>query len=227
MPPQPYRERPGRHAAVAAVWSFTAAQSETALIPADGCFDLIVRTNAGGLEAFVSIPTASPHQATHCAGDAFVGVRLRPGFGAVLAAQQVRAAERFAVDDAHALEALVIDALDGPRKPPRIVLDFVAEARAAAGRLCLTSRLSPRQTRELQQASHLWLGMTPKAFLRIERVSAAADAIRADTPLGLVAASLGYADQAHLTREARALLGLTPGALRAAGNLQDAVHAAR
>jgi AraC-like DNA-binding protein len=37
----------------------------------------------------------------------------------------------------------------------------------------------------------------------------------------VVAADLGYADQAHLTREIRELLGLKPRELRPVGILQD------
>jgi AraC-like DNA-binding protein len=36
-----------------------------------------------------------------------------------------------------------------------------------------------------------------------------------------LAADLGYADQAHLTREVHSLLGVTPRQLRSVGILQD------
>lgn len=63
--------------------------------------------------------------------------------------------------------------------------------------------------------------MPPKSFLRIERAWAARAAIGEGTPLAAVAADLGYADQAHMTRDVHALLGLTPRELRAVGFLQD------
>ena len=50
------------------------------------------------------------------------------------------------------------------------------------------------------------------------RFSAAVDRLRAELalPLADLAAEAGYADQAHLTHETRALSGLPPGRLRAA-----------
>jgi AraC-like DNA-binding protein len=50
------------------------------------------------------------------------------------------------------------------------------------------------------------------------RFSAAVDRLRAapSLPLAELAAEAGYADQAHLTHETRALSGLSPGRLRAA-----------
>jgi AraC-like DNA-binding protein len=61
------------------------------------------------------------------------------------------------------------------------------------------------------------VGLAPKAFARVLRFSRAAALLRdpEGPPLASIAAATGYADQAHLTREVRALAGLTPGALRA------------
>jgi AraC-like DNA-binding protein len=81
--------------------------------------------------------------------------------------------------------------------------------------------ISAARERELQRACRRWLGLSPKAFLRIERVWAAREAIRGGGPLAMIAAELGYADQAHLAREVRELLGVTPRALRPVGILQD------
>lgn len=219
-----YRERPGRHPAVAAVWSSTAAAPGAPLIAADGCFDLILRASSrGAVSAFVSTPVARASHASVQAGDRHVGVRLRPGFGAALVEHPdlVSAAGRLLPECADDLEALVVNAIDARSGPPNVVADFVVEARASAGSLRLTGAASASRERELQRACRRWLGLSPKAFLRIERAWAARAAIRAGGPLTMVAAELGYADQAHLTREVRELLGVTPRALRPVGNLQD------
>jgi AraC-like DNA-binding protein len=225
-----YRERRGRHAAIAAVWSSAARGSGAALVAADGCFDLIVRVpERGRASAFVYRPLARAHQAPVVAGDRHVGVRLHAGFGAVFGAPGplIRAAEQLTSGCGDDLETLVVHVLEGLPRRPNVVSDFVAEARAAAGALRLTKGTSAARERELQRACRTWLGLSPKEFLRIERVWAARAAIPAGGPLAAIAADLGYADQAHLSREVRRLLGVTPRELRSVGFLQDLALPAR
>ncbi len=218
-----YQEQPGRHSAVAAVWASAAAAPGSTLVAADGCFDLIVRArHHGPTTAFVYTPVARAHRALVEAGDRHVGVRLRPGFGAALVERPdlVRAAERLSVESPEDLEELVANAVEAHTRQPGVVAEFVEEARASTGALRLTGTSASRE-RELQRACRRWLGLSPKAFLRIERVWAAREAIRGGEPLTTIAAELGYADQAHLTRECRELLGVTPRELRPVGILQD------
>jgi AraC-like DNA-binding protein len=56
-------------------------------------------------------------------------------------------------------------------------------------------------------------GLTPKQLGRIARLRHALERARAGTDSGWAACALaaGYADQAHLVREAQALAGQTPG----------------
>jgi AraC-like DNA-binding protein len=59
------------------------------------------------------------------------------------------------------------------------------------------------------------LGVTPKTAASLFRFERAAALLAAgDIPPAEVAASCGYADQSHLTREVNRLAGTTPGALR-------------
>lgn len=218
-----YHERPGRHFAVAAVWSSAAVAPGATLVAADGCFDLILRaSNHRPPSAFVHTPVARAHHVPLEIGDRHVGIRLRPGFGAALLERPdlLTAAKRFTLECPDALESLVVGVVEEHGKPPSIVSDFVEEARASAGSLRLTGSSVSRE-RQVQRACRTWLGLSPKAFLRIERAWAAREAIRAGAPLAMIAADLGYADQAHLTREVRELLGVTPRELRPVGILQD------
>jgi AraC-like DNA-binding protein len=59
-------------------------------------------------------------------------------------------------------------------------------------------------------------GMTPHGFQRQARIRGAMDLIRSGRPLSEVAAATGFADQAHLTRNFRRMMGVTPGAYKAA-----------
>lgn len=67
-------------------------------------------------------------------------------------------------------------------------------------------------TRTLQRMAHRYIGLSPAAVLRRRRLQDAAGRLRRDpsTDLAALAAELGYADHAHLTREFRAVLGVTP-----------------
>jgi AraC-like DNA-binding protein len=56
-------------------------------------------------------------------------------------------------------------------------------------------------------------GLSPHAFLRLRRVRYARDAVLKGAGLADAAASAGFADQAHMTRSFRRMLGFTPGAL--------------
>jgi AraC-like DNA-binding protein len=60
------------------------------------------------------------------------------------------------------------------------------------------------------------VGVAPKLACRVARFRAAVSLLhdRPRTDLSAVAFDAGYADQPHLTREFRALAGMTPGAYR-------------
>ncbi|MEE4025934.1 helix-turn-helix domain-containing protein [Gordonia sp. PKS22-38] len=66
--------------------------------------------------------------------------------------------------------------------------------------------------RTLQRLTHRRLGLTPKWLIQRRRLQEAAGRLRsADTTLALIAAELGYADEAHLVRDFRTVTGMTPG----------------
>ena len=66
--------------------------------------------------------------------------------------------------------------------------------------------------RTLQRVLRKRVGITPKWLIRRRRLQEAADRLRdADADLSGIAIELGYADQAHFTRDFRAATGLTPG----------------
>lgn len=70
--------------------------------------------------------------------------------------------------------------------------------------------------RHLQSRFRDQVGLTPGTARRVLRFGRAAGLVgRGSDPLAGIAAACGYADQAHLTREFRALAGLPPAAFRA------------
>ncbi|MBO0979234.1 helix-turn-helix domain-containing protein [Microbacterium sp. SD291] len=71
--------------------------------------------------------------------------------------------------------------------------------------------------RTLQRLCHRHVGMSPAAMIRRRRLQEAAERLRADptADLATLAAEIGYADHAHLTRDFRTVLGITPRSYRA------------
>jgi AraC-like DNA-binding protein len=66
--------------------------------------------------------------------------------------------------------------------------------------------------RTLQRLLHKRIGLGPKWLIRRRRLQEAADRLRdSDAELAGIAVELGYADQAHFTRDFRAATGMTPG----------------
>ena len=71
--------------------------------------------------------------------------------------------------------------------------------------------------RTVQRLARRYVGLPPLALIRRRRLQEAAELLRADATATIagVAASLGYADQAHLAANFRDVLGLTPSGYRA------------
>jgi AraC-like DNA-binding protein len=80
--------------------------------------------------------------------------------------------------------------------------------------------------RSLQRLVREQLGLTPKWLIRRYRMQEAAAALAGPDAPGLadLAASLGFSDQAHLTREFRAVIGETPRRYALAAGAARAGH---
>lgn len=70
------------------------------------------------------------------------------------------------------------------------------------------------------------LGLPPHAFQIQLRVVWAARLLRLGRPLAEVAADTGFADQSHLTRRFKTVVGVTPGSYREGKNVQYGIAAA-
>lgn len=83
--------------------------------------------------------------------------------------------------------------------------------------------------RTLERATRDYVGLVPKWLIECRRLQDAATTLyaRPATDLSRLAAELGYADYAHLSRRYRAVLGETPRATREAGRAHAEAAAAR
>ncbi|KXP06973.1 helix-turn-helix domain-containing protein [Tsukamurella tyrosinosolvens] len=192
-----------------------------ALILPDGCMDVIVVDGA----AIVAGPDAVAARVAGFDGARLDGLRFPSGMLPQLlgiAADELTG-RRVALADvlphrriprATDPEAIAVALLDGVDLDGRI---GAVAARLGAGRtvgqIAAESGLGERALHRLARRS---FGYGPKTLARIQRFQRAIGPIRAGRALADVAAAVGYADQAHLTREVRALAGSPPTALRAA-----------
>ena len=172
------------------------------------------------------------------------GVRLRPGSSAALLGipahairdaapalaelwprdEAVARADAVAADPAAAPEArlralyvLLAGRLRDAGAPDLLVRRAVATVERSAPSVTALADAAGLTSRQLLRRFDAAVGLGPKKLQRIVRLQRGLEAHRRtpDLPLAGLAATAGYADQAHLTRDWAALTGTTPAALLA------------
>ena len=104
--------------------------------------------------------------------------------------------------------------LAAPDRPGRLA-NAMEEAIATDRGIVRVEHVAERlgtSTRGVQRLARSHVGLPPLAIIRRYRLQEAAARLREDASVVIadVAAELGYADQAHLSRDFRTVLGLTP-----------------
>jgi AraC-like DNA-binding protein len=248
--PSGYTEWPApaalRHA-IACLWAQVTPDdggSRPGLVLPDACSDLIWEQGHG---AFVAGPDTGPVRHLMAAGTVVFGARFRPSAGgpalgvplSELRDQRVDLVDLRRPDarrlpgtldpDTAAIRVLelagALVAAGGPDPAATRAAALLADPRALAEDVAVDVGLSLRQ---LRRRCHAVVGYGPKTLQRVlrfrrfvTRVDAGLPAGREAHDLAALAAQAGYADQAHLTRECRALAGLTPAALAEQRSGQD------
>lgn len=130
---------------------------------------------------------------------------VRPALASRLDARLAWAREPLA-----AFEQELLRSLDGLTEPDPVVRAATALLAGGTGVADVADRVHMSE-RQLQRRFAERIGYGPKTFQRIARFQRAVGQLGRDgAGLARVAASAGYADQAHLTRESRRLAGLSP-----------------
>ena len=122
------------------------------------------------------------------------------------------APRRFAAGAGTVLEEIAADRLGRAEPPDPRIAGVVSRLRAGA-RVDDTADAVGLGARALHRLSRVAFGYGPKTLARILRLTRALDLAREGAPFASVAVTAGYADQAHLAREVRALAGVPLGAL--------------
>lgn len=211
------------------VWArrISSPPAGAARILPDACADLIWHRQTGAL--FVAGPDTTAHLTTLTPGE-LVGARFRSGHAPVglglpadaLRDQRVRLDELWAADRVRRLaedldrtgsataaqdvlaEAVLDGVRDGPDPAVPALLALAGDGRrvgAMAEEIGLTER-------QLHRRCLAAFGYGAKVLTRVLRFQDAVRLARQGTGLADVAHRSGYADQAHLSREVRALAGV-------------------
>lgn len=233
---------------VSCFWrSYTPDGPRQATILPDGCVDLIWQA---GKEPFIAGPMTVPVETSTASGILTLGVRFKPGAAAALLGvsaaelrdlsvplqalmprarhqesrdQALTVAESLSLPNAIAtVNTLIRQALPLDSFIADACRWFVRHPGQPAAAFIAGSGLSERQARRRFQ-EHVGYGpKTLQRILRMQRVLWILSRPGPSPSLAHLAQIAGFADQAHLTRELRALTGQLPSTL-ATGNPQSAV----
>jgi AraC-like DNA-binding protein len=217
-----YSERPATLPYVVA-WRAIKTGGRVDRILPDGCLDLIWHEGT----VFVAGPDTAAQVNAPQPGSRVAGLRFAAGTGpAVLGLPADEFTDRRVPLDQiwPAAEVRRITAADDPlaaleaaaarrwRDPDRALVAVAAQARAGRPVDAIADSCG-LSARHLQRRCKIAFGYGPKTLTRILRLQRALRLARMGTPFAEVSATAGYADQAHLSRDVKALAGVPLGAL--------------
>src|SRR4051794_2896803 len=239
-----YREfapSPPLHALIACRWLRELPSSDPAdstLVLPDGCVDLLWRDGKLVVAGLDRTAWRSPVRS----GAAIAGIRLRPGVaGAVfgmpaselvdvrvpleelIGSRGSEFAERLAAAQTREGEYLLLESLVASaiadRSPDPLVLAATRRLGFPGSRVDELATGLGISERQLRRRFHQAVGYGPKTLdriLRFRRLVSQARAITdGEADLARLAADLGYADQAHMSRDCVRLTGMPPAQLAA------------
>ena len=212
-----YEEKPSTSRFVDVFWQTHDTSDGTYLAAADACWDMIFIRSVDEVRALLSGPSSTTTPVPYKAGNRNVGIRFVRGSFLTHVPATVM------VDTTIALPltgdgSFSLAGHDWPVPTYDMVEDFVA----GLERLELLSddpvvmtalqgdepATSPRSVqRHFSQVT----GLTENRIRTIVRARTAAEMLQRGVPILDVTHDLGYADQAHLTRDLKRLTGYTPG----------------
>ncbi|WP_194836040.1 helix-turn-helix transcriptional regulator [Nocardia sp. XZ_19_369] len=223
-----YRERPSRFAR-AVVWTRTVTDADAVLpVLPDGCIDLLWVDGT----LVVAGPDTRAFRPTAAIGTRYVGLRFAPGTAPALLGvpahelrdQRIELADLWASgtvrrlteqlgtadDPVAALERIALRRA-AEVAPPDPVLPKVVAALDAGWSVSATAEAAGLNARLLHRRSLAAFGYGPKTLARVLRMQRALGQARRGGSFADIAASTGFADQAHLAREMRDLTGMPLG----------------
>jgi hypothetical protein len=212
-----YEDRASSSRFVERIWRTFDTSDGTYLAAADACWDMVFIRSEHGHRALLSGPSSTTQPVPYRAGNRNVGIKFRPGsfLTHVPATAMVDTTEALPMPTD---ESFVLAGREWPMPTFDTADDFIAElerrgllsddpvAMAALRRAPVDGSVRSVQ-RHVSNAT----GLSAARIRRIERAREAAERLQRGASILDVTHDLGYADQAHMTRDLKSLTGYTPG----------------
>jgi len=187
----------------------------------DGCWDLVVRRVGGRVELLQTGLITRPIGLAYAAGDEYLSISFKPGvFMPRLPGPRMidrgllrpTPSPRTFWLEQEQLEIPTFDNAEGLVQ--RLVKrELIVRDEIVAG--VVEGRPRAIHPRSVQRHFLQAMGMTAKRLEQIRRACQAIERLSAGNRVVEVALELGYADQSHLTRALKTIMGKTPGQIAA------------
>jgi hypothetical protein len=215
-----YEEKPSKSRFVDIVWRTHDTSDGTYLAAADACWDMIFIRSVHGNRVLLSGPSSKITPVPYRAGNRNFGIRFHRGscLTHVPATTMVDTTEALPMPTP---ESFLLAGSEWPMPTYETADDFVAELERAEllgddplVNAALRGDEPAASVRSVQRhVSHV-TGLTSNRIRQIVRAREAAERLRRGDSILDVTHDLGYADQAHLTRDLKRLTGYTPSRTR-------------
>lgn len=194
---------------VLAVWACAPEAGRQAIVIPDGCRDLIIEHRShADTRCFMSELSRRTYAVRLSAGTRMIGLRLKPGTRVDEKALLEWASNRCPDDISKS------DRLDEFCERPLAVVEMLECLQSGVSSVSQAARCLGVSRRTLQRTVKKTTGETPCFWLGLARVRRTCRSLGDFGRLADAAAVFGYADQAHMTRDVKAWLGVTPSAVK-------------
>ena len=212
-----YEEKASQSRFVDVIWRTFDTSDGTYLAAADACWDMVFIRSVHGNRALLSGPSSKITPVPYRAGNRNVGIRFHRGtyLTHVPASAMVDTTESLAMP---ADETFLLAGLEFPLPTYDTVDEFIADLERLdllsddpVAMAALRGEEPETSARSVQRHVATSTGLSANRIRQIVRARKAAERLMQGDPILDVAHDLGYADQAHLTRDVKRLTGYTPG----------------
>lgn len=209
-----WRERTSELEFIASVWTCNASEITSRTVLADPCISLILVKGTDSSEVLLNGPRTKPRGEILLPNYTWTAIRLQPGVQLKnVSASQLLDSSKALPTDSNARFQFEGVTLQFPsfRNAEQLIMQM-QNLGLLSGKP-INSKESPRQGLSSKSYSRLVkhsTGLSPYKLRQLQRIHEALRLLKQGVPATVVAADLGFVDQAHLIRAAKQFLGHTP-----------------